>query len=217
MLQFPVLILQLLQLLGITAVQAAVLRLAAVEVLLAYALPAEQFCGVFFGLLQSRYDLLFTAPATTHFLFAPFALWNQYFTWAMLREAGHLYHFASRFRAGASSSKAKSINSARMSRPTLLVVDSSQDFVERDTLRCRRNSLECRPLWIQRNEGPPLRSARLVRGDCSQMKLKAPVFVVGCPRSGTALLYGMLLSSDRFVRYSAETDVFYGIAPALEI
>ncbi len=36
----------------------------------------------------------------------------------------------------------------------------------------------------------------------------APVFVVGCPRSGTTLLYNMLLSSGGFAVYLAESNVF---------
>src|SRR5580658_7249246 len=43
---------------------------------------------------------------------------------------------------------------------------------------------------------------------------KAPVFVVGCPRSGTTLLYDTLLSSGKFAVYPCESDVFYRIAPA---
>ncbi|MDP1861035.1 MAG: sulfotransferase [Gemmatimonadaceae bacterium] len=41
----------------------------------------------------------------------------------------------------------------------------------------------------------------------------APVFVVGSPRSGTTLLYHMLLSAGRFVRYRTETHVFNTLAP----
>lgn len=41
-----------------------------------------------------------------------------------------------------------------------------------------------------------------------------PVFIVGCPRSGTTLLYDMLLSSGKFALYRAESDVFFRIAPA---
>jgi Sulfotransferase family len=36
----------------------------------------------------------------------------------------------------------------------------------------------------------------------------APVFVLGCPRSGTTLLYHMLLSAGGFAVYRAETHVF---------
>jgi Sulfotransferase family len=41
----------------------------------------------------------------------------------------------------------------------------------------------------------------------------APVFVVGCPRSGTTLLYNMLLSSGGFAVYLAESNVFNLLAP----
>jgi hypothetical protein len=41
----------------------------------------------------------------------------------------------------------------------------------------------------------------------------APVFVVGCPRSGTTLLYNMLLSSGDFAVYLAESNVFNLLAP----
>jgi hypothetical protein len=41
----------------------------------------------------------------------------------------------------------------------------------------------------------------------------APVFVVGSPRSGTTLLYHMLLSAGGFANYRAETHVFNTLAP----
>jgi hypothetical protein len=41
----------------------------------------------------------------------------------------------------------------------------------------------------------------------------APVFVVGCPRSGTTLLYNMLLSAGDFVVYLAESNVFSLLVP----
>ncbi len=41
----------------------------------------------------------------------------------------------------------------------------------------------------------------------------APVFVIGCPRSGTTLLYHMLLSAGQFAIYRAETHVFNTLAP----
>jgi hypothetical protein len=44
-------------------------------------------------------------------------------------------------------------------------------------------------------------------------KSKAPVFVLGCPRSGTTLLYHMLLSSGDFAVYRAETHIFNLVAP----
>ncbi len=45
-------------------------------------------------------------------------------------------------------------------------------------------------------------------------RAKAPVFVVGCQRSGTTLLYNTILSSGNFAVYLAESDVFNLIAPA---
>ena len=52
------------------------------------------------------------------------------------------------------------------------------------------------------NNGPP----QPARSD-------APVFIVGSPRSGTTLLYHMLLSAGGFVRYRTETHVFSTLAP----
>jgi len=40
------------------------------------------------------------------------------------------------------------------------------------------------------------------------MRSKAPVFVLGCPRSGTTLLYHMLLSSGSFAVYQTESEAF---------
>ena len=42
---------------------------------------------------------------------------------------------------------------------------------------------------------------------------KSPIFVVGCPRSGTTLLYHMLLSAGNFAIYRAETHVFNVLIP----
>ena len=41
---------------------------------------------------------------------------------------------------------------------------------------------------------------------------RAPVFVLGCPRSGTTLLYDMLLSAGGFAVYLAESNVFNVLA-----
>lgn len=43
----------------------------------------------------------------------------------------------------------------------------------------------------------------------------APVFVVGCPRSGTTLLYHMLVSTGAFVNYRAETHLYDMLEPAV--
>ena len=40
--------------------------------------------------------------------------------------------------------------------------------------------------------------------------MKRPVFVVGCPRSGTTLLYSMLVASGGFAFYRKET-YFYDL------
>jgi hypothetical protein len=44
-------------------------------------------------------------------------------------------------------------------------------------------------------------------------RAKAPVFVVGCPRSGTTFLYDTILSSGNFAVFLTESDVFNRIAP----
>jgi hypothetical protein len=45
------------------------------------------------------------------------------------------------------------------------------------------------------------------------VRSRAPVFVLGCPRSGTTLLYHMLLSAGGFAIYRAESQVFNLLAP----
>src|SRR5580693_9426618 len=42
---------------------------------------------------------------------------------------------------------------------------------------------------------------------------KAPVFVIGCSRSGTTLLYHMLLSSGNFAIYRMESQIFTLLEP----
>src|SRR6266550_2964919 len=46
-----------------------------------------------------------------------------------------------------------------------------------------------------------------------QARSKAPVFVLGCPRSGTTLLYHMLLSAGNFAIYRGESQVFNLLEP----
>ena len=50
-------------------------------------------------------------------------------------------------------------------------------------------------------------------GASAHVRGKAPVFVLGCPRSGTTLLYHMLLSAGNFVVYRAESQVFNLLEP----
>jgi glycosyltransferase involved in cell wall biosynthesis/LPS sulfotransferase NodH len=50
-------------------------------------------------------------------------------------------------------------------------------------------------------------------GAGARARSKAPVFVLGCPRSGTTLLYHMLLSAGNFVVYRAESQVFNLLEP----
>jgi len=46
-----------------------------------------------------------------------------------------------------------------------------------------------------------------------KQRSNAPVFVLGCPRSGTTVLYHMLLSSGGFAVYRAESNVFNLLVP----
>jgi len=50
-------------------------------------------------------------------------------------------------------------------------------------------------------------------GPAQSTRSTAPVFVVGCPRSGTTLLYDMLLSAGGFAVYLAESNVFNLLVP----
>ena len=58
----------------------------------------------------------------------------------------------------------------------------------------------------------PERSPRL-ESDGVTVRATAPVFVVGCPRSGTTLLYHMLLSTGGFANYRSESNVFNLLLP----
>jgi Sulfotransferase family len=55
----------------------------------------------------------------------------------------------------------------------------------------------------------PVRQGSSLRGSRST----APVFVVGCPRSGTTYLYHVLLSAGNFAVYRAESQVFHMLEP----
>src|SRR5271165_2730316 len=46
------------------------------------------------------------------------------------------------------------------------------------------------------------------------LRAKAPVFVLGCPRSGTTVLYHMLLSAGNFAVYRVESNAINLIEPA---
>jgi glycosyltransferase involved in cell wall biosynthesis len=50
-------------------------------------------------------------------------------------------------------------------------------------------------------------------GAAVSSRSQAPVFVLGCPRSGTTLLYHMLLSAGNFAVYRAESQVFNLLEP----
>jgi Sulfotransferase family len=50
-------------------------------------------------------------------------------------------------------------------------------------------------------------------GSAPGVRSKAPVFILGCPRSGTTLLYHMLLSAGGFAVYRAESQAFNLLAP----
>jgi hypothetical protein len=52
-----------------------------------------------------------------------------------------------------------------------------------------------------------------IMNDHVSPRSKAPVFVLGCPRSGTTLLYYMLLSSGNFAIYQEESSVFNQLMP----
>jgi hypothetical protein len=54
---------------------------------------------------------------------------------------------------------------------------------------------------------------RAAGGATSISRSTAPVFVVGCPRSGTTVLYHMLLSAGGFAVYRSESNVFNLLAP----
>src|SRR5437868_7597580 len=51
------------------------------------------------------------------------------------------------------------------------------------------------------------------KSSSSTNRRTAPVFVLGSPRSGTTLLYDMLLSAGGFAVYLAESNVFNLLAP----
>ncbi len=52
-----------------------------------------------------------------------------------------------------------------------------------------------------------------VRNMAERSRKNAPVFVLGCPRSGTTVLYHMLLSAGGFAVYRSESNVFNLLAP----
>src|SRR5437667_12537593 len=43
--------------------------------------------------------------------------------------------------------------------------------------------------------------------------MKAPIFIVGCPRSGTSFLYHLLLSAGGFAEFHTQMNVFDVLAP----
>ncbi|MGH9497053.1 MAG: sulfotransferase family protein [Candidatus Sulfotelmatobacter sp.] len=59
----------------------------------------------------------------------------------------------------------------------------------------------------------PASIASVPAGAQSNARSRAPVFVVGCPRSGTTLLYHMLLSAGNFAIYRTESSVLSLLEP----
>jgi hypothetical protein len=60
---------------------------------------------------------------------------------------------------------------------------------------------------IEAHKNRPIEIGRATR------RYTAPVFIVGCPRSGTTVLYHMLLSAGGFANYRSETNVFNLLLP----
>jgi hypothetical protein len=60
---------------------------------------------------------------------------------------------------------------------------------------------------------PQIESSAPYRPNLQETTLKRPVFILGSPRSGTTLLYHMLLSAGGFAVYRSEAKVFDLIAP----
>lgn len=67
-------------------------------------------------------------------------------------------------------------------------------------------------LWWTRSD-PGLGEGRCTTMINSPSESASPVFVVGCARSGTTLLYHMLVSSGGFANYRAETHLYDMILP----
>lgn len=51
------------------------------------------------------------------------------------------------------------------------------------------------------------------REDCANRNMKAPVFIVGCPRSGTSFLYHLLLSAGGFAEFHTQMNVYDVLEP----
>lgn len=68
---------------------------------------------------------------------------------------------------------------------------------------------------IRNDEGMILSEQKQEIGNSTGMtgRRTAPVFVLGCPRSGTTVLYHMLLSAGNFAIYRAESNVFNLLVP----
>ena len=85
-------------------------------------------------------------------------------------------------------------------------------FTGRDLKGCIQRNHET---LLTTADNDPVREPDLSNMRMSQITARheAPVFVVGCPRSGTTLLYDMLLSSGGFAVYPAESNVFNVLQP----
>ncbi|HTS35582.1 MAG TPA: sulfotransferase [Candidatus Solibacter sp.] len=60
---------------------------------------------------------------------------------------------------------------------------------------------------------PALHEQHAAERRAGESRSTAPVFVVGCPRSGTTYLYHVLLSAGNFAIYRAESEVFHLLEP----
>jgi hypothetical protein len=80
------------------------------------------------------------------------------------------------------------------------------------TLDCKGTP---RPAYIKGREEPLCGAPQgeVIVASEKIVRKKAPVFVLGAPRSGTTLLYHMLLSAGGFAIYRTESNVFNLLAP----
>src|ERR1700746_161557 len=52
-----------------------------------------------------------------------------------------------------------------------------------------------------------------MKGSAGNSRMKAPVFIVGCPRSGTSFLYHLLLSAGAFAEFHTQMNVYDVLEP----
>lgn len=109
------------------------------------------------------------------------------------------------------------MKSGRSARNGLVSVERNKLISNSDRVSSKRlSNFEAFQSSVRSTTAPPCLESALDWNAVSttRPRTRAPVFIVGCPRSGTTLLYDFLIRGGSFANYRAESVAFSVLGPA---